>query len=505
MTCLLRIARLLIGGLLALLVAGSTGATAGVPAATTAPLASARSYAVTVIVPNAAGAGTTEAAAPPDALEFADGFVFPDDGSIVATGAVTATSSAVASAQSVASTASSEVSGVRLFGGEVTVNQATAVATVSGKAGEKARGNLSKSLVVGLTVLGQPAAVTPGTVQLGDWGYANVLVQNATAEGVSFRGTVTAVDVHLTADHGGLPAGSQIQIGYAEAAARPGPALPATTTGETTSTTQTTEPATTTFANRPAEAPTKARTRKPPPLVRRPLPSVEPKLTKGGYVFPVHGPASFGDTFGAARANVGWHHGEDIFAPMGAPVLAVADGTLFSVGWNDIGGNRFWLRDEKGNEFYYAHLSAYSPLAVNGTRVRAGDVIGFVGNTGDAETTPPHLHFEIHPFGLLDLGYDGVIAPYKYLIGWQRLEDVRFVAGAAWVPSLAQAGASTAPSPGAYLLSSADISTTSGLEPGSLKRAMERESRAVSAEAALPQTAGRLPGPPRTNVGLNGG
>ena len=172
------------------------------------------------------------------------------------------------------------------------------------------------------------------------------------------------------------------------------------------------------------------------PVVRRPLPTVEPKLTKGGYVFPVHGPASFVDTFGAGRAVVGWHHGEDIFAPMGAPLLAVADGTLFSVGWNDIGGLRLWLRDAKGNEFYYAHLSAFSPLAIDGARVRAGDVIGFVGNSGDAETTPPHLHFEIHPVGLLGLGYDGVINPYRYLLAWQRLEDVRFVAGAGWVPAL---------------------------------------------------------------------
>ena len=80
-------------------------------------------------------------------------------------------------------------------------------------------------------------------------------------------------------------------------------------------------------------------------------------------------------------------------------MLAVAGGTIFSVGWNDIGGNRLWLRDTKGNEFYYAHLSAFSTLAVNGAQVQAGDVIGFVGNTGDAAGTPPHLHFEIHPVG----------------------------------------------------------------------------------------------------------
>ena len=104
-------------------------------------------------------------------------------------------------------------------------------------------------------------------------------------------------------------------------------------------------------------------------------------------------------TRSAARAGVGWHHGEDIFAPLGAPLLAVADGTVFSVGWNDLGGYRLWLRDRQGNQFYYAHLSAFSPLARNGNEVHAGDVVGFVGNTGDAQSTPYHLHFEIHPVG----------------------------------------------------------------------------------------------------------
>ena len=214
-------------------------------------------------------------------------------------------------------------------------------------------------------------------------------------------------------------------------------------------------------------------------------------MTKRRYVFPVHGPASFTDTFGAARAIVTWHHGEDIFAPIGAPVLAVSDGTVFSVGWNDIGGNRFWLRDRQGNEFYYAHLSAFSPLAVNGAHVKAGDVLGFVGNSGDAETTPPHLHFEIHPVGLLGLGYDGVISPYRYLLAWRRLEDVRFVAGAGWVPLAVTA--TRAPQPGAFLLSSSDISTASGLDPGSLARALEQP---VSSEEEAPPLPGSLDGAP---------
>jgi hypothetical protein len=199
------------------------------------------------------------------------------------------------------------------------------------------------------------------------------------------------------------------------------------------------------------------------------IPRVHPKLTAGGYVFPVYGPSSFTDTFGAARADVDWHHGDDIFAPLGAPLLACADGTVFSVGWNDIGGNRLWLRDAQGNEFYYAHLSAFSPLAKNGAHVKAGEVLGFVGNTGDAAGTPYHLHFEIHPQALLYMGYDGAVDPTSYLIAWKHLQDVRFTAVAGWVPHVAPSSA--APKPGAILLQVSDISQASGLDPASLRRA----------------------------------
>ena len=139
----------------------------------------------------------------------------------------------------------------------------------------------------------------------------------------------------------------------------------------------------------------------------------------GGYVFPVFGDnVSFGNDYGAPRAVTGWHHGNDLYAPTGTPVLAVADGELFLVGVNRLGGNRLWLRDDAGNEFYYAHLSAYTPLARDGARVRAGDPIGFIGNSGQAITTPPHLHFEVHPGGL------DSVNPYPYLLAWQRRTDV---------------------------------------------------------------------------------
>ena len=154
----------------------------------------------------------------------------------------------------------------------------------------------------------------------------------------------------------------------------------------------------------------------------RVAPEVSARLSSGGYVFPIYGTASFGDSFGAPRADVsgGWHHGEDIFAAAGTPLLAVADGTLHTIGFNRIGGYRVWLRDTQGNEFYYAHLSAYSPLAVEGRSVKGGDVIGFVGATGDADGGAPHLHFEIHPSSMVGLGYDGVVAPYPILLAWRR-------------------------------------------------------------------------------------
>jgi murein DD-endopeptidase MepM/ murein hydrolase activator NlpD len=141
---------------------------------------------------------------------------------------------------------------------------------------------------------------------------------------------------------------------------------------------------------------------------------------------------------------------------------------LFSVGWNDIGGWRLWLRDGQGNQFYYAHLSAYSSLALEGATVKAGDVIGFVGSTGDAEGGVSHLHFEIHPIGLLSLGYDGVIAPYPYLVAWRRAQDVSFDLGRAYLPG--RSGVFGPPPTGAVLLEADDISSSSGLDPGSLGR-----------------------------------
>jgi hypothetical protein len=449
-----------LGLALAVLTAGAAGAAAPSQAGATA-----RAFAIRVVVPGQPGLATTTVAAPPDQVQFSGGASYPPDASLLAAGSYTASASA-GGGQSAYANASSEVTSVSLFGGEITAAAVVARARATARPG-KAVGDLSGAGIASLTVLGQGVGVGANArVALGDWGYAIALEHGTEATADGFRGFVTALDVVLTADHGGFPAGTQIQIGHVEVAAEAPPAPPVekpvpVPPGQ--------KPSSGTTSRTPPE-PERAFPGLPPRITSRwPPPDVVPKLTAGGYVFPVYGPVSFSDTFGAPRAGVVWHHGEDIFAPLGAPVLAVAKGTVYSVGWNDLGGNRLWLRDGEGNQFYYAHLSAFTPLAVNNAHVNAGDVVGFVGNTGDAEGTPYHLHFEIHPVGMLGLGYDGVVRPYPILAKWKRLEDLRFAAAAGWAP--AAAPKSSAPQPGAILLQASDISSANGLEPASLRRA----------------------------------
>jgi murein DD-endopeptidase MepM/ murein hydrolase activator NlpD len=467
-----RLTILLVSVGVVVLALGSGGAGgAGGARATTG--ASARAFAVRVVVPGQAGAEAASISSPPYHVAFGANFAYPADGSAISTGSLTASASSDAAATATAS-ASSEVQVLNVFGGEITASSVKAAAHGSART-RAAGGDFSGSTVTDLTVLGQAAQVgSNGRVSLADWGYLVTLEQGTdTSSGAGgskgFHGFVTALAIHLTAPHGGLPPGSEIQVGYAEASVQanvapaPRPVAPGPVKKQQRA-----------KAPKQTSAPEKPRKRSRPqaPLIVGPT-GLQPKLTTaGGYVFPVYGPASYGDTFGAFRGDVSgnWHHGDDIFAPLGAPILACADGIVFSVGWNAVGGNRFWLRDPQGNEFYYAHLSAFSPLAKNGHRVKAGEVLGFIGNTGDAEGTPPHLHFEVHPFSLLFMGYDGAVNPSGYLDAWRVLKDVRFLPNVdGWVPSVVT---DPAPKPGAILLQVSDISEASGLDPGSLQRAL---------------------------------
>ena len=115
-------------------------------------------------------------------------------------------------------------------------------------------------------------------------------------------------------------------------------------------------------------------------------------------LIPVQGvtAAQLRDTYNQSRAGGRVHDAIDIHAPRGTPVLAVADGTIRKLHSGDRGGNSLYQIDDDGRtRYYYAHLDHYADGMMEGRRVRRGDVIGYVGDTGNAQPGDYHLHFSI--------------------------------------------------------------------------------------------------------------
>ncbi len=268
------------------------------------------------------------------------------------------------------------LSNVSLFDGAITA------ATVSATDG--------KGSVTQLAIDGSSVKLKNGqTIAVGSWGLLTRAAKDARLS--------APLALRLVHRHDWVPAGTTIYIGFAALAEHSTVVTPPTPVGH----------------HHPPK--------QPKPSVPQPLtatPNLGFKATH--YVFPIAGGASFIDTYGAGRNDIydGWHHGDDLFAPLGTPVVAVADGTLSPIGWDGLGGWRLWLTDAKGNSFYYAHLAGYSRIILRHRHVTAGQVIGFLGRTGDAFTTPPHVHFEIHPHQFVALGYDGAVNPTTYLQSW---------------------------------------------------------------------------------------
>ena len=115
-----------------------------------------------------------------------------------------------------------------------------------------------------------------------------------------------------------------------------------------------------------------------------------------GFICPVAQPLAFINDWGFPRSGGRTHKGTDVFTPYGQEQFAVANGTveLLSGG---LGGTGIWLNSDYGVRYYYAHMSGFAPGLTDGQTVSIGDVVGYTGNSGNARTTPSHLHFGIRP------------------------------------------------------------------------------------------------------------
>lgn len=125
------------------------------------------------------------------------------------------------------------------------------------------------------------------------------------------------------------------------------------------------------------------------------------------------------DTWGATRSGGRGHKGNDIMAPGGTPVFAVAPGTVAKLFQSRLGGTTLYQRSPDGQwVFYYAHLMGYAPGLREGQLVNAGDLLGFVGDTGDAGAGNYHLHFSTTRVRPEQKWYEGEdVNPYPMLAG----------------------------------------------------------------------------------------
>jgi peptidoglycan LD-endopeptidase LytH len=431
-------------------VVAAGGAVAATTPASSGATASAKALAVRIVFPTGRVVGSGLAGGAGSDSAVSQSYAYPSDGSVIVTGDTKARVATTTGRTATASSTSS-ASNISLFDGEITADSLAAHASASGGP-RVAGGAFGGTSVSNLQALGR--AHSFGRAGLGDWGYLVIGRHTATRtagfETHGYEGVSIALDVHLVTGHGGLPAGTEIEVGYAESSSATAPPVIADAGPVGGDAPRLLPPATGPLIGVPQE--------------------VEPPLTATPYVYPVYGATSSFDTYGNAKEDNAYQHGIDIFGGLGQPIVAAASGTLYAVGWNHASGNRLWLRDRQGNQFLYAHLSAFSNLAANGAHVRAGQVIGFMGDTGNSGGLATHLHFEVHPVSMLFLGFDGAVDPSPYLASWRHIASIAFPVTTGWAPKVP--GTIRAPEPGVVPLGATDISTADGLDPASLRRSL---------------------------------
>ncbi len=172
-------------------------------------------------------------------------------------------------------------------------------------------------------------------------------------------------------------------------------------------------------ASAPSPMPTYPPQPATPPVTLSPRPVTRP--SSPSLLVPVQGidAAALQDTFADARSAGRRHDAIDIMAPAGTPVLAVADGTVEKLFDSKQGGTTLYQFEPSGRlAYYYAHLQRYADGIAEGQAIRRGQVIGYVGSTGNASPDAPHLHFAIFVLGPERRWWEGTaVNPYPVLRG----------------------------------------------------------------------------------------
>lgn len=147
---------------------------------------------------------------------------------------------------------------------------------------------------------------------------------------------------------------------------------------------------------------------------------------EGELLMPVRGirVRQVADTFMAPRPGGRLHEGQDIFAPRGTPIYSATKGLVIRMGYGQLGGLYVMVLGPGGRRYYYAHLDQYADGLQEGDLVTAQTLLGYVGNTGNARTTPPHLHFGV--YGSWWRSDERVVNPLPLLVNrnWQTLETL---------------------------------------------------------------------------------